>query len=1514
MALSPQEEAEFQELSKEFGSSALERTGRNLLNLPYRGAEVLGRSVIGLKGLLSGLDEGQIKQTQGDFSDWLGQTHLQVDRPKGAPTTLPQQATDLVVGDAAPQLAAAIAVPLKAPGSLLGRVGTETARGALLGAQTGTPSGVAKSALMFGATGGIAGAGPATARGLLARTAAQGALPYAEEGVYSTLEDRPYNAREATINAAVQAGLGALTDPTTGRAVRGLFRRAPVAEPINEVPPTPQQQGPAPDEARPPLRTREEVGPVTESPILPETPVEVPQPKPAILALQRNLEAAQADYSAARAIGDADAVAEAEHTLTVIRRALNREQAPQVSPGPEQIGTRTAIQDVSASPESLPEQSAGLRQLQGSREGSVNPTRAIPNEVSPESSVNVPSIQGAENPIAPTLYRESSVRDAMSFLSQNTSHDLRDTSVFMATSPELALGQGKNKGIMLEFNPSGLSLRDNASKPGTGFANEVGGAKERIGLGNTQQQYQDSVSAIQFRPSELPDLFSRRMVANLSKELEFKGWKKTVKGDTVRFEKPKGFKLPPQNAGFVNPSLLTGAAGGTLGSVYGYATGEDEQDRRLRAAEFGALGLAAGAGLPRLVGAGRRILQRSTLPRESGPVSPTEPALREEVPARSSGPENIEEGPGFNPQIQQAEDRIMSLLRQHKLETDPAKQAAIWEEALRLQDETYKPKGMMKRRPDEGGYVSGTLLNTLGGGAAGAITGYTLGSNDEDRRRLAIMGGLGGALLGGVLTNKADIKRGLLSRQAKLKNTTQVTPADKVADWAGKWLNAGRQDETLRAISRSQGRTNVTRDDVQGVASQLRTPELEAYRANPAHVTSADTFVTSAGSSADVASLRASGLDPKVADTLVASKQAQIAAQEELSKANVGERKNVIDKTLGTYGRRAYGIDIKPESWVRDDALFQKVVDQWHASTPGVSRPEVERFVDQYLAARKNGIEFKPDLSEKMSGKLFTARKPLTPELRDLLGEVKDPVERQLLTTQKLLGSMKQAAFINEISGTKRADGLPLANTSAELQAARAAGKDVSEYVQLGDSPGYGKLAGKYVPVDVARQLEAPPKEWFEKLSQTMFGKATGWTKEAVTVANLATHARQLIQTPLMMIAGRGNAKLIPDMVKALANPNSPEARMLREEGVLGANYAHNEFAKLVPKLGKSLSPLAKARSLARNLYALPDDSVRALTYLTALKRFKGDRNAALDWTNRFTMNYSTQNRAVNAGRQLPIVSPFISFSSELLRVSRNLANEVLTGKSLVDKAHAAAGLAALFGVGVGVDAYTRSRLSEKDRKEWDQIEKLLPDYTKYQAKLVMGKNKTGGRDFIGTSSLTPGGDLLSLAKMVSAGDWDAVIKQNPFIGLKAPLASAFVDVVQGRNDFTGQDLEGTDRAMRLVEPFIPPQVPGLGYEGKKLTQLVQSGGEWSDPYSGRLDTTGRAAARNLLGVNVQSAKREPLLRRANFEADQKDRKLMSRQKAELRTASTPQQRKQIAQKYTGLRRENREEQRRLIR
>lgn len=77
-----------------------------------------------------------------------------------------------------------------------------------------------------------------------------------------------------------------------------------------------------------------------------------------------------------------------------------------------------------------------------------------------------------ENNTPQRLYREVSLDNLEEYLSGGNvsgGYTFGPPQLFFSDSPDMALGQGNNKGVLLEFDPAGIPIKPYAGKPGLNF-------------------------------------------------------------------------------------------------------------------------------------------------------------------------------------------------------------------------------------------------------------------------------------------------------------------------------------------------------------------------------------------------------------------------------------------------------------------------------------------------------------------------------------------------------------------------------------------------------------------------------------------------------------------------------------------------------------------------------------------------------------------------------------------------------------------------------------------------------------------------------------------------------------------------------------------------------------------------------------------------------------------------------------------------------------------------------------
>lgn len=134
------------------------------------------------------------------------------------------------------------------------------------------------------------------------------------------------------------------------------------------------------------------------------------------------------------------------------------------------------------------------------------PPSGTPGPVTPQSdAVAAPG---------PVVYRETSMHNAILdglIPGAKVSRNLPPTGVDVATTPDLALGQSTNKGIVVEFDASKGKLSPGRAKPGAELVANTGGGQEQMLSGNLA----DAVKSITVKqPDALQPKFERLLTQN----------------------------------------------------------------------------------------------------------------------------------------------------------------------------------------------------------------------------------------------------------------------------------------------------------------------------------------------------------------------------------------------------------------------------------------------------------------------------------------------------------------------------------------------------------------------------------------------------------------------------------------------------------------------------------------------------------------------------------------------------------------------------------------------------------------------------------------------------------------------------------------------------------------------------------------------------------------------------------------------------------------------------------------
>lgn len=582
------------------------------------------------------------------------------------------------------------------------------------------------------------------------------------------------------------------------------------------------------------------------------------------------------------------------------------------------------------------------------------------------------------------------------------------------------------------------------------------------------------------------------------------------------------------------------------------------------------------------------------------------------------------------------------------------------------------------------------------------------------------------------------------------------------------------------------------------------------------------------------------GYRDDIADNILREHMREVQANRSLFGGRRGNSGQKIDNSL-TYRRLA----------TEEEIEAQKVV---------VAALEHDPFSEAYMAERAK-------LDHMESHKITDA-------WRDWLGEYKNPVERMIYTFQKVHPSSISAKIFDMLDNRVNSNGLKFAYTPSEISAQRTLLEselpkltdpaeiarvqtqitELSGYGALPHGAAYGKLQGKWVDRFTRDEINtyATPWKWMEQPVLRTIANINSMVKISRTALNPLTVVRNYLQFPLMGLIAKVKPGDVGEAWNAL-KLKGEDYRTMLERHIIGADYVAAELSKgpghllsghldsdIAMKIGKV------GLDKALKFYQQPDVLLRASTFVGSRRRFaqaaldegkfatlqdalrdKSIIDRAQEFTNRYTMNYSAVPRIVKIGRQLPFVNLFISYTSEITRILKNLTEDVIRpGADSAGRMHAITVLGGMAAIPAMLTASFEGNLSETDKRDWDKLNALSPNYNRSRFRLPTYRDEQGRFHYFDITNLLPADNYSQMIKAFSHGDLEAAAAANPLISLQnTPLLNIAAEQIAGEDLRTGQKVQGFDRVREILKETLPPVLPP-GYEGQRLIKAFSTNAE----------------------------------------------------------------------------------------
>lgn len=837
-------------------------------------------------------------------------------------------------------------------------------------------------------------------------------------------------------------------------------------------------------------------------------------------------------------------------------------------------------------------------------------------------------------------------------------------------------------------------------------------------------------------------------------------------------------------------------------------------------------------------------------------------------------------------------------------------------------------RGMKRPTPDQGGFITPELALALGRYVATPIsTGIVTGalSDDDHRMQNTLLGLVGGLALGHfaprviasirkgfpdvgkdgkpntlvkavkqlTVETKEDVQN-ISAARAATKADGTVTAWDRLARWSQK--NWGSNLDETRISDLAKGQVN----DLASIMEQAIKPLTRAAVSPDARKAIGD-YIAGNFKGDTEAFIKAVG-NRETAQSAILARSANDAAQQIIiDSLPAGKLKTQIEESKGKYLTTVY--KIFHEKWTPSQDKIEAAARALEG--PYGSMEERRGVIQQYL----HEAEATRDLFSKglfkhgeALGSILTRKEDLSPEFKALLGEYDDPIEKLAVTGMKLVNGARTAALINEaISGTKT-NGLKFAYQSEELSLLKenivsrlASTKDLKEiatlqnqlsdlrkYVFQPENANHGKLGNKWVDIHLHDDLAT--YDSVVSTSATRVGEFIRQTNNLFRYGHVALnplqYARQVLNAPLLGMM----SKTTPvDWYKAAQTlwAGGEDVARLKRLNIIGADYIQGQFRQDMNEFVKGTldkyiysNVIGKGLRQWENIFRGPDLTIRVAAFQRKEAQFLREgmsaaeaERKAIDYTNRYTMNYSAVPPGLLKARQYPFVNQFLTFAYESARIAYNLAEDAVgRGPEKRIDFGAAAILTSLATTPFILQGVSEYGMSSEDKQNWDRIKNLGPTYAKGNFRFFLNKDNNGNMHYIDFTPLIIHDSWTKMFRDAIHGDASAFAADNPMFGWEnTPLLNVAAKQVSGQDYHTGQALNSFGARVNSIRRDLAPSIFGAELDrwAEALTPNVEGGLGITSARTGRNISVGGIMFSYLTSIRAYTSNPAYMVQRA---------------------------------------------------
>ncbi|MBK7546244.1 MAG: hypothetical protein IPI56_10970 [Elusimicrobia bacterium] len=427
--------------------------------------------------------------------------------------------------------------------------------------------------------------------------------------------------------------------------------------------------------------------------------------------------------------------------------------------------------------------------------------------------------------------------------------------------------------------------------------------------------------------------------------------------------------------------------------------------------------------------------------------------------------------------------------------------------------------------------------------------------------------------------------------------------------------------------------------------------------------------------------------------------------------------KAVIERNLGRYLGRHYKL-FERKNWRPSNEVISRAkakLREMHPNTIGkASSQELNGIIENIIS--KGDVTFhRGDRRIDIPQNHFVKRKDIPKEIRDLYGEITDPVWAYLKTMADQSTVAHNADFLSKISG---------------MEGVFKDKPDETHFKQIPDVARWGAVRGKFTTQEVNDFLiEAidPVDSGLFRFVEKLIVNPFKWTK---TVASLPSHPRNFIgNTMFSVLAGNTitNPANIPYYWKALRVIMGKEGKYrgtwkeLVRARVADTQFWGSEMPKLMAEMisdpvswpDKIMNTVKWPVEKLGELYNNEDLIYRVSAFLKYRDNGMTINQAAQEVDKWFT-NYARLPKAVKTARRIGVFGPFLSFKANTARILINAAKESGEG---IKKGNPAPALRLAFVVSfiplLQMAMRTVFDIDDDEKKNLDKLQDMGPIYKK---------------------------------------------------------------------------------------------------------------------------------------------------------------------------------------------------------